>query len=118
MKTFKKVLIGMLILVPLLSPTTTKAGGFDDWFHSFLQDHRDNSYGRPGEGRGPASGFRPYDPRFQGRQVPGRPTGGGSGAGNAVPIDGGIVFLLFAGLALGAKKMYDLRKREVVPRAN
>jgi hypothetical protein len=114
MKTFKKVFIGMLILMPLLLPTTTKAGGFDDWFRSFFQDHRENSYGRPGEGHGPASGFRPYDPRFRGRQVP----GGGSGAGNTVPINGGIIFLLFAGLALGAKKMYDLRKAAVVPAAN
>jgi len=117
MKTFKKALIGMLILAPLFLPTSTKAGGFDDWLHGLFHQPRENSFGRPGEGRAPVNSYRPYDPRFQGRQVPGCPPGR-SGAGNAVPIDGGIIFLLLAGLAFGGKKMYDLRKREVAPATN
>lgn len=41
--------------------------------------------------------------------------GGSSGGGNGVPIDGGITILLAAGLGLGAKKIYDRKKKKEQP---
>jgi len=47
---------------------------------------------------------------------PGPPTGGGGGPPcwppPCVPIDGGISFLLVAGAAYGAKKVYDISNKE------
>lgn len=48
-------------------------------------------------------------------QIPGggTPPGGGPGGcfpNPCVPIDGGISFLVAAGLAFGGKKLYDARK--------
>ena len=34
--------------------------------------------------------------------------------GNSVPLDGGVVFLMVAGLALGAKLIYDARAKKKV----
>ena len=34
--------------------------------------------------------------------------------GNSVPLDGGVVFLTVAGLALGAKLLYDARAKKNV----
>ena len=34
--------------------------------------------------------------------------------GNSVPLDGGVVFLIVAGLALGAKLIYDARAQKKV----
>jgi hypothetical protein len=46
---------------------------------------------------------------------PSPPTGGTTGAPcwppPCVPIDGGISFLIAAGIGLGAKKVYDSRKK-------
>jgi hypothetical protein len=107
MKTMKKVAIGMIFLAPLFLPAETKAGGgVKDWFesvHSYFQD------------RGPRFGTdhnRPsYDPYTNGRPgCPPPPARGGSGSGgNSVPVNGGLVFLLVAGLGLGAKRAYDLK---------
>lgn len=49
-------------------------------------------------------------------QVPPPVTGGGTGSPSCwpppcVPIDGGISMLIVAGAALGAKKLYDTRKK-------
>jgi hypothetical protein len=41
--------------------------------------------------------------------------GGSSGGGNGVPIDGGITILLAAGIGLGAKKIYDRKKKKEQP---
>lgn len=47
-------------------------------------------------------------------QVPDPPGGGlppcGEPFGSVCPIDGGISFLIAAGVALGGKKAYDLKK--------
>lgn len=40
---------------------------------------------------------------------------GSSGGGNGVPIDGGLTILLAAGLGLGAKKIYDRKKKKEQP---
>ena len=47
---------------------------------------------------------------------PGPPTGGGGPPGGCwppstcIPLDGGLSFLLMAGVAYGGKKMYDISK--------
>jgi hypothetical protein len=108
MKTIKKAAIGLIFLAPLFLPAETKAGGFDDWFRNLIQERRENHPVVPvGDDH---RSYNPYAPK-------GRPgwhpeTGSGHG-GNSVPIDGGLVFLLGAGLLLGAKTIYD-RKRTVV----
>lgn len=38
----------------------------------------------------------------------------GQSGGNSVPLDGGTVFLLMAGLGLGAKLLYDARSKKKV----
>jgi hypothetical protein len=107
MKTIKKAAIGLIFLVPLFLPTQTKAGGFDDWFRSLIQERRENHPVVPaGSDR-----FRPYNPYSPSRNPGGNP---GTSGGNSVPIDGGLVFLLGAGLLLGAKKIYDRKRRAVV----
>ena len=127
MKTLRKALLGLLFLAPLLLPSQTKAGPFDDWIHSLFSEHHQPAYqpiapqGRPFEGLrgGPANHFRAYDP-FSNRNHPGGsgnplgdPTGPG-GNGNAVPLDGGLMFLLIAGLGLGVLKVYERRRRSGV----
>jgi len=109
MKTIKKVAIGLIFLAPLFLPTETKAGGFDDWFRNLIQERRDNHPVVPvGDDR-----YHSYNPYHSyGRAGRGPVTGSGNG-GNSVPIDRGLVFLLGAGLLLGAKTIYD-RKRSVV----
>ena len=106
----KKVAIGMLFLAPLFLPATTHAGpGTTGWFesiHSFFQD-RGSKYG-PGNGFGADRNRPTYNPYTNGR--PGcPPPARGGGGGNSVPVNGGLVFLLVAGLALGAKRAYDLK---------
>jgi len=110
MKTIKKVAIGLIFLAPLFLPAETKAGGFDDWFRNLIQERRDNHPVVPVGNNDRYRSYNPYAPK--GRPGCGPVTGSGNG-GNSVPIDGGLVFLLGAGLLLGAKTIYD-RKRSVV----
>lgn len=44
---------------------------------------------------------------------PGGDPGSQPPPGGAVPVDGGLVFLLAAGAGYGAKKAYDYRKNKV-----
>ncbi|MFM9423461.1 MAG: hypothetical protein RIR06_1922 [Bacteroidota bacterium] len=50
-------------------------------------------------------------------QVPDPPGGGappcGEPFGTVCPIDGGVSFLIAAGVALGGKKAYELRKKSL-----
>jgi hypothetical protein len=111
MKTMKKVAIGMLFLAPLFLPATTHAGpGTTGWFesiHSFFQD-RGSKYGT-GNGFGADRNRPTYNPYTNGRPGCPPPPARGGGGGNSVPVNGGLVFLLVAGLALGAKRAYDLK---------
>jgi hypothetical protein len=113
MKTMKKVAIGMIFLAPLFLPATTQAGpGETGWFesiHSFFSGRGSRS--GTGNGFGTDRNRPSYDPYTNGRPgCPPPPARGGSGSGgNSVPVNGGLVFLLAAGLALGAKRAYDLK---------
>jgi hypothetical protein len=118
MKTMKKAILGILFLAPLLLPTTTKAGGgFDEWIHDFFRnnDHRNVRPMPPAyDARNP---YRQYDPYHMRGSRPGDAQGADpQGSGNSVPIDGGVVFLLAAGLALGAVKVYHTRKQVIIAR--
>jgi hypothetical protein len=112
MKTMKKVAIGMLFLAPLFLPATTQAGpGERGWFesiHSYFTD-RGSRFGS-GNSFGNDRNRPNFDPNTNGRPGCPPPARGGSGnGGNSVPVNGGLVFLLVAGLALGAKRAYDLK---------
>jgi hypothetical protein len=85
MKTLKKLLFGALIVFPLLLPTRSKAGGLDDFFHWLFGNDKKNH-----------------------KREQSAPT---SAKGNSVPINGGLVVLFAAGLALGAKVIYDKKKQ-------
>jgi hypothetical protein len=119
MKTMKKAILGFLFLAPLLLPGRTRAGRFDDWIHSIFQNNQHQAvrpvppgYGFGNDARNP---FRQYDPYRLGGARPGQPAAGDpQDPGNSAPIDGGIVFLVIAGLTLGAVKVYTGRKRLAV----
>jgi len=110
MKTIRKAAIGLIFLAPLFLPAETKAGGFDDWFRNLIQERRGENHPVVPVGNDRYRSYNPYS--SNGRTGRGPATGSGSG-GNSVPIDGGIVFLLGAGLLFGAKTIYD-RKRAIV----
>jgi hypothetical protein len=104
MKTVRKVVAVMLFVAPMFVPVRSKAGGFSDFLQSLFRDeqqHRQNLDNRHDDWQ------RPPDPRAQ--AAPG-------GSGNSVPLDGGLVFLLAAGLVLGAGMVYSQRRgAEVEP---
>jgi hypothetical protein len=113
MKTIRKAFLGMLFLAPLLLPVTTKAGGgFDEWIHDFFR--HDHPTARPlpgGYGYDRGNPYRQYDPNHTGNSRRGDPLSDPTGAGNSVPLDGGLVFLAAAGLMLGVMKVYGQRRK-------
>jgi len=77
------MVLGVVIAAPLLLvPHQSKAGGLVDLINALLGADKDK---------------KPKDP------TPGTPT-------NSVPLDKGTVFLVVAGLGLGAKMIYDRRR--------
>ena len=86
MKTIRRIVCGLLIAAPLfLAPAQSRAGGFGDFFHSLFGSDRhkhdhDHDWDK-GKDNSPQTG-------------------------NAVPINGGLIILLIAGLGLGARMMY------------
>jgi hypothetical protein len=137
MKTLRKAFWGIFFLVPLFLPSQTKAGPFEDWYRAEFgtpsqtmgnpNDRDPYEFNRPTEfdrrpvfdrrsdfGRhyGQQNDYRPYNPWADRHDPAGTPgTGADPGSPNSVPIDGGLVFLMVAGLGLGALKMYGIRKR-------
>ena len=107
MKTFKNVLLGMLLIVPLLLPVRSRAGGFTDWLHNLFQQRPENHQSQPA---GANDRFRSVDNRYR-QYDPYAYRNGRPGDANSVPINGGLVILLAAGLFFGAKKMYDQKTR-------
>ena len=104
MKTVRRVVAVLLFVAPMFVPVRSKAEGFSDFLHSLFHDEqrRDVNDRRMDWQRPPD----PRDPRAQ-----------QGAAGNAVPLDGGLVFLLAAGLGLGIGMVYSRNKRvaEVEP---
>ena len=106
MKTVRKVVAVLLFVAPMFVPVRSNAEGVSGFLHSLFHDEqrRDVDDRRMGWQHPPD----PRDPR----------AGPASGAaGNSVPLDGGMVFLLIAGLGLGAGMVYSRNKRvaEVEP---
>jgi hypothetical protein len=101
MKMVKKLPFLLLMAAPYFIPVQSKA----NWIDNLLRDLW-------GTGR-----HRQDRPMFPPRQAtPGTPmtqSPGQQGA-NSVPLDGGTVFLLLAGLGLGAKLIYDARAKKEV----
>ncbi|MDO6435068.1 hypothetical protein Q4E93_30920 [Flavitalea sp. BT771] len=82
-KIFKKLLMGALILAPLMFvPHTSKANIISDIIHWITGDKDDKKDKKDKDGNG-----------------------------NSVPVNGGVVFLVVAGLGLGAKMLYDYNKK-------
>ncbi len=83
MKLAKKFFMGALIAAPLLFVAhTSKAGIFSDFLHWLDGRDRDKK-DHPSTTKG---------------------------TGNSVPVNGGLVFLVVAGLGLGAKMIFDHNK--------
>jgi len=130
MKTLRKAFWGIFFLAPLFLPSQTKAGPFDG-HRPIFQSHksagslfdrdpyeiyRNSDFDRRPmfEHRGQGNDYRPFNPwgdRHNPTSSSGQGGDPGPGAPNSVPIDGGLVFLMVAGLGLGALKMYGIRKR-------
>ena len=90
MKTIRKVVLGIIIAVPLfLAPSQSKAGDLIGDLLNGLLGGGNNNNGNNSNCQTPP----PCD--------------------NSAPIDGGTVFLLIAGLGLGAKLMYEKSKQQV-----
>jgi hypothetical protein len=88
MKTVRKLFFCALVAAPMLIPMQSKAGGLDDLLNWLFG----------GGDRG------------QKHQPPPPPPAPGCGPGTSVPINGGLVILMVAGLGLGAKMLYDAQK--------
>jgi hypothetical protein len=94
MKTIKKIVFGAIVAVPMfLAPQQSKAGGL---IGDLLGDLGIGG----GSGNGGSCSCQ--------SNPPSNPP-----AGNSVPIDGGTVLLLAAGLAFGTKVMYDRHKKQI-----
>ena len=84
-KIFKKFVMGALILAPLMfTPHTSKANIIGDLLQWITGDDKDKDK---------------KDKKDK------------DGSGNSVPVNGGVVFLVVAGLGLGAKMLYDYNKK-------
>lgn len=106
MKTISRIVCGVLIAAPLfLAPTRSRAGGFTDLFgrereHRDRDGHNDDHDRRGGwdnntnNAPAPAAGDPPA----------------GTPAGNSVPINGGLIVLMAAGLGLATRIMNGKNK--------
>ncbi|HVU58050.1 MAG TPA: hypothetical protein VHD83_23475 [Puia sp.] len=97
MKMVKKLPFLLLVAAPFFIPVQTKA----NWFGDVLRD----IFGG-GKHKQPMGNHYAYGQQgAQGQQGQG---------GNSVPLDGGTVFLMVAGLGLGAKMLYDAKAKKKV----
>jgi hypothetical protein len=84
-KIFKKFVMGALILAPLMfAPRISRANIISDLVHLITGNDKDKDK---------------KDKKDK------------DSAGNSVPVNGGVVFLVVAGLGLGAKMLYDYNKK-------
>jgi hypothetical protein len=82
-KIFKKLVMGALILAPLMfAPHISRANIISDLIHFITGGDKDKKDKKDKDS-----------------------------AGNSVPVNGGVVFLVVAGLGLGAKMLYDYNKK-------
>jgi hypothetical protein len=93
MKMVKKLPLLLIVAAPYFIPVQSKANWFGDLLRDFFGRERAKR-----EMPHPVSSQHPVT----------------TAAGNSVPLDGGVVFLLVAGLGLGAKMLYDTRTQKKV----
>ena len=85
----KKLPLLLLVAAPYFVPVQSRAGVIGDLLNTLLGGGNNNTSQDP-----------PCPPD--------------QGTGNSVPLDGGVVFLMVAGLGLGAKLIYDARAKKEV----
>lgn len=95
MKGIKKMMYAALIVAPLLLPAKSNANPIDDILN-WLFGNGNNNNGNNGNNGNGNNG-----------------NGNNGKGGNTAPIDSGLVILLVAGAGLGAKILYDSRKKRV-----
>ena len=78
-----------MVAAPYFVPVQSRAGVLGDLLHLLVGGGKNNTTQDP--------------------SCPSEP-----GTGNSVPLDGGVVFLMVAGLGLGAKLIYDARAKKEV----
>jgi hypothetical protein len=88
MKKLKSLILALMVTAPLLIPTQSKANGLFGWLEDLFggKDKKEKKEHPQQEGRGDR------DPK------------------NSAPIDGGLVVLMGAGLALGVFIIYKKKK--------
>lgn len=96
MKMVKKLPLLLLMAAPYFIPVQSKA----NWLDNLLKD----IFGSGKQKNGHINNGNHYAYGQQGTQA----------QGNSVPLDGGTVFLMMAGLGLGAKLLYDAKAKKKV----
>jgi len=110
MKIRERFFVGVLIIASMLSaPAKTKAGPIRDYLNEYFgRDKDDKQEARTDRGRPHSNDpYRPWDEAWEREHGRDKYKPFPPGQGNSVPINGGLVILLAAGLGLGAKVMYD-----------
>ena len=88
MKMVKKLPLLLLVAAPYFVPVQSRAGVIGDLLNTLFGNDKKTQQNPPTT------------------QTP--------GTGNSVPLDGGVVILMLAGLGLGAKLIYDARAQKKV----
>jgi hypothetical protein len=100
MKTIRTLIASSCVAICLMAaPLTSRAGIIGDILHdiSNLLHNHDNGKGNNGQDNGKGN--------------PHVTSNAPTTNSNSVPLDGGIVLLMAAGLGFGVKKVYDRRKK-------
>src|SRR5438128_2721488 len=104
MKMVKKLPLLLLMTAPYFIPVQSK----DNWLDDLLKD----IFGSGKHKNEHINNGNHYGYGQQG--APGQQGAQGQQGGNSVPLDGGTVFLVLAGLGLGAKLLYDAKAKKNV----
>jgi hypothetical protein len=98
MKMVKKLPLLLLMAAPYFIPVQSKANWIDDMLKDIFGSGRHKN-DHPNNGNHYAYGQQ-------------GPQGSQGQQGNSVPLDGGTVFLLMAGLGLGTKLLLDAKAKK------
>lgn len=94
MKMVRKLPLLLLVAAPFFAPVQTRAGVIGDLLNSLLGNNKDKTKDKDKTSK-------------KDKPAPASST-------NSVPLDGGVVFLVLAGVGLGAKLIYDARAKQDV----
>ena len=93
----------LLMAAPYFIPVQSKANWFGDILRDIFGSGRHKEHFNNGNHYAYGQQGAPGQQGAQGQQGQG---------GNSVPLDGGTVFLMMAGLGLGAKLLYDAKAKK------